>query len=61
MRASDRSGTAEPIPAGESFEYKYYKTGTDGVTVIWEGGDNRKFTTPEGCAANVVQVDVWQQ
>ncbi|KAL8820731.1 MAG: hypothetical protein Q9223_001119 [Gallowayella weberi] len=27
------SGTAGSLPAGEGFNYKYYKTGTDGVTV----------------------------
>ncbi|KAL9029390.1 MAG: hypothetical protein Q9196_002361 [Gyalolechia fulgens] len=55
------SGTIEPTPAGESFEYKYYKTGTDGVTVTWEGGENRRYTVPKGCAENVVQLDRWQQ
>ncbi|KAL8998945.1 MAG: hypothetical protein Q9188_005991 [Gyalolechia gomerana] len=55
------SGTAKAIPAGESFEYKYYKTGTDGVTVTWERGENRRYTVPKGCAENVVQVDVWQE
>ncbi|KAL8775683.1 MAG: hypothetical protein Q9209_000179 [Squamulea sp. 1 TL-2023] len=55
------SGTAGALPAGESFEYKYYKTGTDGVTVIYEGGANRVYTVPEGCARNVVQIDTWQE
>ncbi|KAI4129332.1 MAG: hypothetical protein LQ338_002277 [Usnochroma carphineum] len=55
------SGTASSLIAGQSFEYKYFKTGTDGVTVTWEGGDNRTYTVPEGCARNVVQSDVWQQ
>ncbi|KAL8989714.1 MAG: hypothetical protein Q9177_001455, partial [Variospora cf. flavescens] len=54
------SGTARPLPAGEAFAYKYYKTGTDGVTVTWEGGDkNRAFTVPKGCQRNVVQSDVF--
>ncbi|KAL8910751.1 MAG: hypothetical protein Q9171_003997 [Xanthocarpia ochracea] len=55
------SGTAGSLAAGESFEYKYYKTGTDGVTVTFEGGANRAYTVPEGCARNVVQVDTWQE
>ncbi|KAL8781742.1 MAG: hypothetical protein Q9213_005879 [Squamulea squamosa] len=55
------SGTAGALAAGESFEYKYYKTGTDGVTVIYEGGANRVYTVPEGCARNVVQIDAWQE
>ncbi|KAL8926415.1 MAG: hypothetical protein Q9208_002958 [Pyrenodesmia sp. 3 TL-2023] len=55
------SGTSDPLPAGLSFEYKYYKTGTDGVSVTMEGGGNRVYTVPEGCARNTVQNDVWQQ
>ncbi|KAI4264070.1 MAG: hypothetical protein L6R42_000808 [Xanthoria sp. 1 TBL-2021] len=55
------SGTARSVAAGSSFQYKYYKTGTDGVTVEYEGGANRTFTVPEGCARNVVQVDTWQE
>ncbi|KAL8654467.1 MAG: hypothetical protein Q9226_003426 [Calogaya cf. arnoldii] len=55
------SGTARSVVAGSSLEYKYYKTGTDGVTVVYEGGGNRAFTVPEGCARNVVQVDTWQE
>lgn len=47
--------------AGKSFDYKYYKTGTDGKTVVFEGGDNRTYTVPEGCARNVVLVDTWQE
>ena len=59
--ACDRSGTASAMEAGDSFEYKYYQTGTDGETVVYEGGANRCFTVPEGCARNVVQVDTWQE
>ncbi|KAL8891394.1 MAG: hypothetical protein Q9215_001536 [Flavoplaca cf. flavocitrina] len=55
------SGTASAMEAGDSFEYKYYQTGTDGDTVVYEGGANRCFTVPEGCARNVVQVDTWQE
>ncbi|KAI4208536.1 MAG: hypothetical protein LQ346_000046 [Caloplaca aetnensis] len=55
------SGTSRPLPAGQSFEYKYYKTGTDGVTVTMEGGGNRMYAVPEGCARNAVQSDIWQQ
>ncbi|KAL9601324.1 MAG: hypothetical protein Q9219_002619 [cf. Caloplaca sp. 3 TL-2023] len=58
---ANRSGTARSLPAGESFEYKYFKTGTDGVTVTWEGGENRMYKVPEGCARNVVQNDVWYE
>ncbi|KAL8674931.1 MAG: hypothetical protein Q9168_000634 [Polycauliona sp. 1 TL-2023] len=54
------SGTAAALVAGNSFEYKYFKTGTDGVTGEYEGGADRAFTVPEGCARNVVQVDTWQ-
>ncbi|KAL9009914.1 MAG: hypothetical protein Q9173_005100 [Seirophora scorigena] len=54
------SGTARSLPAGEQIEYKYYKTGTDGVTVTWDGGANRMFTVPEGCQRNAVRSDVWQ-
>lgn len=59
--ACNRSGTARAVMAGSSFEYKYYKTGTDGKTVIFEGGDNRTYTVPEGCVRNVVQVDTWRE
>ncbi|KAL8804249.1 MAG: hypothetical protein Q9182_002703 [Xanthomendoza sp. 2 TL-2023] len=55
------SGTAGSLPAGEAFNYKYYKTGTDRVTVTYEGGKNRKYVVPEGCSRNVVQSDTWQQ
>ncbi|KAL8693611.1 MAG: hypothetical protein Q9224_003722 [Gallowayella concinna] len=55
------SGTAGSLPAGESFSYKYYKTGTDGVTVTFEGGEDRRYMVPEGCSRNVVQSDTWQQ
>ncbi|KAL9001121.1 MAG: hypothetical protein Q9169_000304 [Polycauliona sp. 2 TL-2023] len=55
------SGTAAAVLAGDSFEYKYYKTGTDGVTVTYEGGANRALTVPEGCARNVIQLDTWQE
>lgn len=59
--ACNRSGTASAMVAGDSFEYKYYQTGRDGDTVVYEGGANRGFTVPEGCARNVVQVDTWQE
>ncbi|KAL8711361.1 MAG: hypothetical protein Q9220_004258 [cf. Caloplaca sp. 1 TL-2023] len=55
------SGTAPSLPADRYFEYNYYKTGTDGMSVSWEGGENRKYTVPVGCARNVVESDVWQQ
>ncbi|KAL8831792.1 MAG: hypothetical protein Q9170_005149 [Blastenia crenularia] len=61
MLPACRSGTATSLPAGESFEYNYYKTGTDGMTVTYEEGGNRSYTVAEGCARNVVQSDVWQQ
>ncbi|KAI4113301.1 MAG: hypothetical protein LQ345_005691 [Seirophora villosa] len=54
------SGTARSLPAGGTVEYKYYKTGTDGVTVTWEGSANRMFSVPEGCQRNTVRSDVWQ-
>ena len=49
------------MEAGGGFAYKYYKTGTDGDTVVYEGRANRGFTVPEGCARNVIQVDTWQE
>ncbi|KAI4254208.1 MAG: hypothetical protein LQ352_003226 [Teloschistes flavicans] len=55
------SGTAPPFPAGERIEYKYYKMGTDGVSVIREGGDDRVLVVPEGCTRDIVVSDVWQE
>ncbi|KAL9590812.1 MAG: hypothetical protein Q9203_000358 [Teloschistes exilis] len=55
------SGTAPPFPAGERIEYKYYKTGVDGVTVIREGGNSRVLLVPEGCTRDIVVSDVWQE
>ncbi|KAL8627892.1 hypothetical protein Q9189_006421 [Teloschistes chrysophthalmus] len=55
------SGTAPPLPAGERIEYKYYKTGTDGVTVIREGGENHVLVVPEGCTRDIVVSDIWQE
>ena len=55
------SGTVTGLSAGEGFNYRYFKTGTDGVTVTFEGGTDRTYTVPEGCERSVVQSDIWQQ
>lgn len=61
LRLRNRSGTAPPFPAGERIEYRYYRTGVDGVTVIREGGDERMLVVPEGCTRDIVVSDVWQE
>ncbi|KAL8969690.1 MAG: hypothetical protein Q9183_001879 [Haloplaca sp. 2 TL-2023] len=55
------TGTSQPLAAGEDIEYKYFKTGINGIDIQWEGGSNRIHTVPEGCAKGVVRSDVWQQ
>lgn len=47
------------LPPGVPFEYKFFIRGTDGG-VIWEGGSNRGYDVPSGCAAEVYLHDVWQ-
>lgn len=42
---------------GTAFQYKYYKTETDG-SVTWEGGNNRQYVV-DGCAATT-ENDMWQ-
>lgn len=39
------------LPAGESFQYKYYNV--DGNTVTWETGSNRVYTVPQACGVTV--------
>lgn len=37
------------LPAGTTFEYKFFKKGSDG-TITWESNPNRSYTVPTGCS-----------
>ena len=37
------------LPAGTTFEYKFFKKGSDG-TITWESEPNRSYTVPTGCS-----------
>lgn len=47
------------LPAGTSFEYKYYRVGSNNQ-VVWESGNNRKYTVPVGCATSASVNDSWK-
>ena len=47
------------LPAGTSFEYKYFKTESSG-SVIWESGANRAGVTGQACKGGVVVGDTWR-
>ncbi|KAG9235112.1 glycoside hydrolase family 15 protein [Amylocarpus encephaloides] len=51
-------GTVE-LGSGILVEYKYINVASDG-TVTWEGGSNRVYTPPVGCASTAVVNDVWR-
>jgi hypothetical protein len=36
------------LPAGTTFEYKFFKKGSDG-SITWENDPNRSYTVPTGC------------
>ena len=44
---------------GESFEYKYYRVGTDG-SVSWEGDPNRSYTVSSDCTGSAKIDDTWR-
>ncbi|KAF3013880.1 hypothetical protein E8E15_004544 [Penicillium rubens] len=37
------------LPAGTTFEYKFFKKGSDG-SITWESDPNRSYTVPTGCS-----------
>ena len=48
------------VPAGTSFEFKFIKKDTSG-NVIWEGGNNRVFTSPTSSTATIdTSLYYWQ-
>ena len=47
------------LPAGTSFQYKYFKTETDG-SITWESDPNRTYTVPETCATTATESDTWR-
>lgn len=48
------------LPAGTSFEYKFFKKETDG-TIVWEDDPNRSYTVPAYCGqTTAILDDSWQ-
>jgi len=47
------------MPAGTSFEYKYYRVADDGK-VTWESDPNRRYTVAGKCEAIVAINDTWR-
>lgn len=47
------------LPAGTSFEYKYFRVETDG-SIEWESDPNRSYTVPTGCSTTAVENDTWR-
>ncbi|MCJ1315074.1 hypothetical protein MMC15_000389 [Xylographa vitiligo] len=47
------------LPAGTSFQYKYFKTESSG-SVIFENGSNRAYTVPSGSTGVANENDSWQ-
>ncbi|RAH75804.1 carbohydrate-binding glycoside hydrolase, partial [Aspergillus japonicus CBS 114.51] len=49
------------VPLGTSFEYKFFKVGSDGSTITWESDPNRSYAvTATACAgATATVVDSW--
>ncbi|KAJ5687400.1 hypothetical protein N7536_010019 [Penicillium majusculum] len=39
------------LPAGTTFEYKFFKKGSDG-SITWESDPNRSYTVPTGCSGS---------
>ncbi|PYH84985.1 acid-stable alpha-amylase [Aspergillus uvarum CBS 121591] len=50
------------VPVGTSFEYKFFKVGSDGSTITWESDPNRSYAvTATACAgATATVVDSWR-
>ncbi|KAL1969255.1 hypothetical protein VTN77DRAFT_9447 [Rasamsonia byssochlamydoides] len=48
------------LPAGTSFEYKFFVQQTDG-TIVWEDDPNRSYTVPANCGQTTAIIDdSWQ-
>jgi len=47
------------LPAGTSFEYKYYRVNSNNQ-ITWESGDNRRYTVPVGCDVSAAVDDSWK-
>ncbi|KAJ5950513.1 Glycoside hydrolase family 13 [Penicillium vulpinum] len=41
--------TSLTLPAGTTFEYKFFRKNTDG-SITWESDPNRSYTVPSGCS-----------
>ena len=52
------SGTVD-LPAGMSFEYKFFILNADG-SIIWEDDPNRSYTTSSMCTSSATIKDTWQ-
>ena len=46
------------LPAGLSFQYKYFKMEADG-SIVWESDPNRQYTVPS-CAVTAIENDTWR-
>lgn len=64
--SADRYSTSNPVwyvsrslPLGTSFQYKYYKVGTDG-RITWENDPNRSYTVPSNCQSQAAINDSWR-
>ena len=47
------------VPAGTSFEYKYFRKESDG-SVVWETGSNRQAGVGKACSGGVTLKDSWR-
>ncbi|CAK7242700.1 MAG: glycoside hydrolase 15 protein [Sporothrix thermara] len=48
------------LPAGTTFQYKYYRKESDG-SIVWESDPNRSYTVPATCGVNsVAENDTWR-
>lgn len=47
------------LPAGATFQYKYYRVGNDGG-VRWESDPNRSYALTVGCNATAIVNDTWR-
>lgn len=47
------------LPAGTSFEYKFYRVESDG-SIEWESDPNRSYTVPTSCATTATISDTWR-
>lgn len=50
----------EKLPVGLSFEYKYVLKNANEGAVMWEAGENRRYTVPTSCAVPEAIEDDWR-